>query len=487
MFFMDVGFKHGDRYNLSLYGEGYYALGYMNDPGSLDGIPIIFVPGNAGSEKQARSLGSVLQNKTELRGTHFKFNVFTIDFKEEFSAFSPSIIHRQIDYLVHAIRHVHGLYRDGRKIILYGHSIGGIVAQGALTHKDIQDKVSLVIGLSTPFSEPPISLGLGMKKIWDDLYHKSDIPTISIDAGLLDLQIAPEWTNAPFVHHVSTNELDGVNLECDHQCIVWCNQLVRQNSRFLFDYAASMDFKNDFKAIFYKNFGPKSSDVLYHAEDELSLDSTIKSTILYNKTIKRATKLPFSFYHHLFVYDINIEAKNELKEVEFQTKYGFQKAVKNGNVFELRAGFFNSPKVDELPRLLIDVEKEKSEVIITYKVDVKYSLLKFCQKLRGYLMAAIFVWALSSPFWNSGKFWVINSIFVGSLMAVLKGLNQMDEIEFSALVMLSLIGANIMSILASPLKLVFKYLSRYDTLTTPGYVDITFTLINPIIGVTLVC
>ena len=51
----------------------------------VDGIPVLFVPGNAGSARQVRSLGSVLQNKTELQHTKFHFNVFAVDFNEVFS------------------------------------------------------------------------------------------------------------------------------------------------------------------------------------------------------------------------------------------------------------------------------------------------------------------------------------------------------------------------------------------------------------------
>lgn len=56
---------------------------------------------------------------------------------------------------------------------------------------------------------------------------QTDIPTISIDGGLRDELIDPAWTRASFVLHASSTEIDDVWLESDHQCIVWCNQLVR--------------------------------------------------------------------------------------------------------------------------------------------------------------------------------------------------------------------------------------------------------------------
>lgn len=48
----------------------------------LTGLPIIFVPGSAGSGRQIRSLGSILQNKTDLRKTPFHFDTFAVDFNE---------------------------------------------------------------------------------------------------------------------------------------------------------------------------------------------------------------------------------------------------------------------------------------------------------------------------------------------------------------------------------------------------------------------
>lgn len=57
-------------------------LFYRRRTEQVNGLPIIFVPGNAGSSKQVRSLGSVLHNKTESRNLPFTFDVFAVDFNE---------------------------------------------------------------------------------------------------------------------------------------------------------------------------------------------------------------------------------------------------------------------------------------------------------------------------------------------------------------------------------------------------------------------
>ncbi|CAD5214581.1 unnamed protein product [Bursaphelenchus xylophilus] len=480
MFFMDVGFRHGDRYNLSLYGEGYYALGYMNDPKSLDGIPIIFVPGNSGSEKQARSLGSILQNKTESRRPGFKFNVFTVDFKEEFSAFSSVVINRQIDYLVHAIKHVHGLYKDGRKIVLYGHSIGGIIAQGALAHQGIEEKVAMVIGLSTPFKESPILIDWAIQEIWNNMYKLSKIPTISIDAGLADLQIAPEWTDAPFVHHVSTNQIDGVNLECDHQCIVWCNELVRQNTRFLFDYAKSENFTADFEAIYHQHFGPKSSDIVYHAADEIDLLPKTAYQIGFESTTSHSLKVVLNFYHKVLVYDVLIKSNESLVSVEFHTKNSWKKAIKEKNGHTLRASLFNF-QVDENARILIALDK-KTKLKILYKINWKYSLLKFCQKFRSILLPLVVLISVSSAAWNYLKFWGVLIAAIGISISIAPKYFDVDEFEVAALIGLSLFAAVILSILIIPAKFLVSLIPDRLSQMSCYYLDIVLTIINPFIG-----
>lgn len=67
-----------------------------------------------------------------------------------------------------------------------------------------------------------------MIKIWRRSHKiQAKVPIISVDGGLRDELIAPEWTYAPFVLHAASTEIDDAWLETDHQCIVWCNQLVR--------------------------------------------------------------------------------------------------------------------------------------------------------------------------------------------------------------------------------------------------------------------
>ncbi|KAI6223729.1 GPI inositol-deacylase [Aphelenchoides fujianensis] len=254
--YMDVGFRPNGRYSLFLYGEGNYARNFLHTK-KVDGLPVIFVPGNAGSGKQVRSLASVLQNKTESRATPFHFDLFAVDFNEEFSALHSSYLLNHTRFLHAAIEHVWRLYaKPPAGIVLFGHSVGGLVSRLVLENAEIERKISLVFSIAAPFKEPPYPVDKRMLEIWRRAHAlNSTVPVVSVDGGLRDELIAPEWTRAPFALHSSTAEVDDVWVETDHRSIVWCNQFVRQNTRFLFDYARSVrTFRRDFGSLFAKHF-----------------------------------------------------------------------------------------------------------------------------------------------------------------------------------------------------------------------------------------
>lgn len=130
-------------------------VGLFRNTNQVDGIPIIFVPGNAGSVRQVRSLASVLQNKTESRNTPFHFDVFAVSFNEEFSGINSNYLVRHTEFVQKAVKHVWNMYRTPpSKIILFGHSLGGIISRLALDDDDVRDKISMVFALASPFGEP---------------------------------------------------------------------------------------------------------------------------------------------------------------------------------------------------------------------------------------------------------------------------------------------------------------------------------------------
>uniref|UniRef100_A0A914S3I7 GPI inositol-deacylase n=1 Tax=Parascaris equorum TaxID=6256 RepID=A0A914S3I7_PAREQ len=103
--------------------------------GEVSGIPVIFVPGNGGSARQVRSLGSLLHNKTESLQSPFTFDVFAQalsegmfgNLLEELTGISGMYLERQIRYVELVVEYVWQLYSPRAEgIIFVAHSMGGV-------------------------------------------------------------------------------------------------------------------------------------------------------------------------------------------------------------------------------------------------------------------------------------------------------------------------------------------------------------------------
>uniref|UniRef100_A0A183CCF5 GPI inositol-deacylase n=1 Tax=Globodera pallida TaxID=36090 RepID=A0A183CCF5_GLOPA len=287
IFYLDVGLKH-KAYSLFLYAEGLNRAQRYGELGQLDGFPIVFVPGNAGSGRQVRSLGSLLQNKTERLGTPFQFDTFALDFNEEMTALNFDYVESQAQFLSDSIDHILSLYSSPHisppKIVLIGHSMGGIVIQKLLATDSKFDKrqnIAFVVAFATPFAQPPFMFDKRFLRFWNSMNSliegeeegvnrrrgESAFPNIvSVSGGLLDEFIDEGWTFSPAVNvHAHSAAIDRIWAEADHLCIVWCNELVRQTSRFLFDYAAApthfLQNFHDFAHLHYHSLGVRLSPI----------------------------------------------------------------------------------------------------------------------------------------------------------------------------------------------------------------------------------
>ncbi|KAI1706970.1 PGAP1-like protein domain-containing protein [Ditylenchus destructor] len=302
MSFMGVGFSH-PKYTLLLYGEGSYAADFVKT-GQVNGLPVIFVPGSGGSGRQVRSLGSVLQNKTDLRQTKFHFDTFAVDFNTELTAVSSKYFSEQTRFLAEVVEFVWSMY-DVKPpgIIFLGHSMGGIVVQSLfLDPKFDRSKVAAIISLATPYNEPPFLFDKQILDLWDELHELSESherrlpPIVSLSGSLKDEFIEEEWTRTKHFLSASTTSLDRVWLEADHKCIIWCNQLVRLLSRFIFEYAEDPDtFSNNIPKILSRYFqGPgavlkpfEPSDNVKSLNDcnpQCTTDGILSASLDYNST-----------------------------------------------------------------------------------------------------------------------------------------------------------------------------------------------------------
>lgn len=248
------------KYSLYLYREG----GVDRDV-QPTGVPILFIPGNAGSFRQIRSIAAsaARQYYSELdadpeavmaRGSRV-LDFFTVDFNEDFSAFHGQTLYEQADYLNEAIKYILSLYVKTRRkedgpvpssVILLGHSMGGVVARTMLIRDNFKPgSVNSIITISTPHLTPPVAFDWLVNKIYADIndyWRRSysakyaysnplqDVTMVSIAGGTLDTVVCSDTANinslVPLSHGftVFTTSIPKVWTAIDHQCILWCDQ-----------------------------------------------------------------------------------------------------------------------------------------------------------------------------------------------------------------------------------------------------------------------
>ena len=238
---------------------------------SLSGSPVVFVPGNAGSFRQVRSLASVASRGWwELPGIKKKgaggkggasLDFFAMDFNDDFSAFHGQTLLDQSEYLADAIRYILSLYQtpderpDPTSVIVVAHSMGGIVSRAAFLHPHYQrHSISTLITIATPHAIPPVTVDKAVETVYEAInsyWRKGyglestgfaaaareeleNVVTISIGGGISDITIASEAVSlAGLVPEddrngftVFTTSIPGVSTPIDHLALLWCQQLL---------------------------------------------------------------------------------------------------------------------------------------------------------------------------------------------------------------------------------------------------------------------
>ncbi|XP_022101843.1 GPI inositol-deacylase-like [Acanthaster planci] len=244
------------QYSLSLYGEGDYLKRSRNL--KLNGIPVLFIPGNAGSFKQVRSLGSVALRKAEAYSFHF--NYFTINFKEELTGIYGGALQKQTEYVHECIKYILTLYKHKKNtptsVVLVGHSMGGVIARALFMLPEFQPSlVHTVFTQATPHVSPVIGADKylvdfygSVNKYWKEHIHSSrlkDVTLLSVSGGHRDTMVRSGLTSllgvVPSSRSLSVNAMSvpRVWLSTDHQCVVWCKELVLATNRALFQMVDS--------------------------------------------------------------------------------------------------------------------------------------------------------------------------------------------------------------------------------------------------------
>ncbi|NWU23541.1 PGAP1 deacylase, partial [Dyaphorophyia castanea] len=239
-------------YELYLYGEGNYAEENKNL--LLTGIPVLFLPGNAGSYKQVRSLGSIALRKAEDVDFKYHFNFFSVNFNEELVALYGGSLQRQTKFVHECIKVILKLYRDREfapsSVAIVGHSMGGLVARALLTLKNFKPElINLLITQATPHVAPVMPLDKYLTDFYTAVNNHwilkaqdlRNLTTLSVAGGFRDYQVRsglaflPRLSQHDSALSVVSSAVPRAWASTDHLSIVWCKELILATIRAFFD------------------------------------------------------------------------------------------------------------------------------------------------------------------------------------------------------------------------------------------------------------
>ncbi|KAF2198966.1 GPI inositol-deacylase [Delitschia confertaspora ATCC 74209] len=274
--FADFDTEHtrfASKYSLYLYREQ-----LVDEDIRVKGVPVLFIPGNAGSYKQVRPIAAeaavyydqTLQHDKGAKAAGKRpLDFFSVDFNEDFTAFHGQTLLDQAEYLNDAVSFILSLYHspsrslrdpslpDPSSVIIVGHSMGGIVARAMLTMSNYQsNSINTILTLSAPHARPPVSFDGEMvttyervNHYWRHAYSQKwaidnplwHVTLISIAGGGLDTVVPSDYANlaslVPDTHGftVFTSSMPNVWTGMDHLAITWCDQVRKSIIRALYD------------------------------------------------------------------------------------------------------------------------------------------------------------------------------------------------------------------------------------------------------------
>uniref|UniRef100_A0A6G1S836 GPI inositol-deacylase n=1 Tax=Aceria tosichella TaxID=561515 RepID=A0A6G1S836_9ACAR len=247
--------NNNDKYNthdykLFMYREHGFPLENNLQYDLKDSMPILFVPGNAGSYQQVRSLASTCIRRQFQSVDAFKFIFYTIDFRAQLSGLDGGLIESQIQFVHLAVKKIismHPIETNG--VILVGHSVGGFIAKALLTNPDFDPaSIPLLINLASPITRPFVNFDSKMRHLyhsthdaWSQRQNLSSTLSISISGGPSDRLVPTHLSLDPqYDISLTTSSIDEVWLTTDHVSITWCRELMNKLAQLL---SALMDKK----------------------------------------------------------------------------------------------------------------------------------------------------------------------------------------------------------------------------------------------------
>lgn len=244
--------KTESEYKLYMYSEFGFPMAADVRRDLRDSMPVLFVPGNAGSYQQVRSLASTCIRRQLQSLDAFKFIFYTIDFGGQLSGISGDLIDRQTLFVQKSLRQITRMQpTDTGGVILIGHSVGGFISKFLFTKPKFQaSSVPLLISLASPLTRPYLVLDGKMGEIYrkTELYWNKfktqprDTIALSISGGGSDRLVPMHLSlDNAFDLSLTTESMKDVFLSTDHVCVTWCRELMHKLANLL---SALMDRKH---------------------------------------------------------------------------------------------------------------------------------------------------------------------------------------------------------------------------------------------------
>jgi GPI inositol-deacylase len=112
-------------------------------------LAVLFVPGNAGSPRQVRSLAA--ETLRRMNGKTHGVRFYALGFDEQLSGVHGALLWQQAEYVNRAIATLLRCSAQVDSVVVVGHSMGGVVARAALTISSyVPGSVRTLITLNSP-------------------------------------------------------------------------------------------------------------------------------------------------------------------------------------------------------------------------------------------------------------------------------------------------------------------------------------------------
>jgi pimeloyl-ACP methyl ester carboxylesterase len=241
--FLPANDQNAQNYRLFMYSEFGFPLENNIRRDLKDSMPILFVPGNAGSYQQVRSLASTCIRRQLQSLDAFKFVFYTIDFHAQLSGLSGHLIESQMRFVHSAIKTIIDMHpTETNGVILIGHSVGGFIAKALLASPDFDsNSIPMLISLASPLTRAFVNFDSKMKDLyesaqsmWEERHSTSTTLSISISGGTSDRLVPTRLSFDPqYDISLTTSSIDDVWLSTDHVSITWCRELMNKLARLL--------------------------------------------------------------------------------------------------------------------------------------------------------------------------------------------------------------------------------------------------------------